>query len=144
MDEGKELSGQGRSPAKSLLSRDGPIVRGAQLEGASTRIAGTLATGRWTEASSPYIVSGQADVPGGATLTIDPGVSVFFEPGSSLVVSGTLDAAGTAQKPVKFLSATCWEPGAGLTFSGAAARGNLRNCELSASGDVARAGAPPR
>jgi hypothetical protein len=66
--------------------------------GAMTNVAGTLPAGetRWTVGAAPYHVTGTVTVPAGATLRIDPGVTVFFDAGAGLVVSGgQLLAEGT-------------------------------------------------
>ncbi len=68
-------------------------------------VSGNLPAGqttRWAAASGPYQVSGRVVVPTGATLIIEPGTSVYFEPGAELVVNGTLTARGTAAKRIRF------------------------------------------
>lgn len=73
--------------------------------GTMTNVTGTLPANtltRWTVAKSPYHVTGTLTVPSGATLQIDPGVSVFFDSGAGLVVNGTLRASGTETNRIRF------------------------------------------
>ena len=54
----------------------------------------------WTPENSPYIVSGTLEVATGATLKIQAGTEVRFNPGAKLLVNGELDVLGTAADPV--------------------------------------------
>ena len=62
--------------------------------------------GTWNVTGSPYIVEGSVRVPEGRTLTIEPGVEVRFEPGTSygIRVEGTLIARGASDSPILFTS----------------------------------------
>ena len=57
----------------------------------------------WTAAGGPYIVNGAQTVGNGATLTIQPGASVFFGSGATLTVSGSgqVLAQGTAAQRIR-------------------------------------------
>jgi hypothetical protein len=71
-------------------------------------------SGTWTKANSPYIVLGEAIVPDGQTLTIEPGVEVRFATSEErdyssddfemgiLRVFGTLKAVGSQTDPILF------------------------------------------
>lgn len=56
----------------------------------------------WTQAQSPYVVNGAVAV--NASLTIQPGVQVRFQPNSSLSIRGEITAQGTPEAPIIFTS----------------------------------------
>lgn len=74
--------------------------------------ANTICVGtNWTVANSPYVLAESLTVAAGATLTIEPGVTVLFGQGRSMNVAGRLIAEGTAQAPITFTrnaGATSW------------------------------------
>jgi VCBS repeat-containing protein len=58
--------------------------------------AGAIAANTtWTASNGPYVVSSNLAIPAGVTLTIQPGTSVYFEPGAGITVNGTLLANAT-------------------------------------------------
>ena len=61
-------------------------------------VSGSIATDTtWAYAHSPYIVTGDLTVDSNATLTIEPGVTVYMSAGTNLTVrSGALRALGNA------------------------------------------------
>lgn len=73
----------------------------------------------WTQADSPYTLIGNALISYGATLTIQPGVTVNL--GSYyMMVNGTLQAVGTSHSPIAFnanLSNYGSSSGGQLTFT---------------------------
>lgn len=72
---------------------------------AATPVNGTIGTTTWTTANSPYTLTGNAIVSYGATLTIQPGVTVNF--GSyQLQVNGVLTAQGTSNSKIYFQSSS--------------------------------------
>lgn len=54
--------------------------------------------------NNPHQIRGTVRVLDGATLTIEPGVNIFFENGSSLEIQGQISAMGTAELPIWFNS----------------------------------------
>ena len=91
---------------------------GAQTVG--TSFSGIIVSDTtWTQENSPYTLIGNALVSNGATLTIQPGVTVNL--GSYyMMVNGTLQAVGSSNTPVTFTcnSNTYGSPSGGqLTFT---------------------------
>ncbi|TWT85199.1 Inner spore coat protein H [Posidoniimonas polymericola] len=95
---------------------DGPEGQGNQIaeetvdvwydNGSTTAVSGVISTDTtWTVAAGPYVVTGDLTVSGG-TLTIEPGTTVFFNPGVGLTVSGAgrVVAVGgdTPQQRIRF------------------------------------------
>jgi parallel beta-helix repeat protein len=73
---------------------------------AETEVAGTL-TGRtvW-KADEDVLVTQNVEVPAGAKLVVEPGVTVRFEADCRLTVSGELQVLGSQERPVRLTSAS--------------------------------------
>lgn len=71
---------------------------------AGTEVSGTIGTQTWTQANSPYWITGNVTVPAGSTLTIEPGVQVAFNGSFTFVVEGALNADGTSSNEITFTS----------------------------------------
>jgi hypothetical protein len=84
-----------------------------RTSGGTTIAAGNV-SGTWTAANGPYTVTGSVTVAAGQTLTIQPGVTVFFATGAGILVNGTLDAEGTDSQHIRFTRT----PGAATTWKG--------------------------
>ncbi len=82
-----------------------------------------------TKACSPYLIKTDIDVTANGTLTIEPGVTLRFNPGRNISVgynaAGKLVAAGTAAEPITFTSSAS-TPGAG-DWAGVQLWGNTMN-----------------
>ncbi len=67
-----------------------------------TQISAGAVSGTWTQASSPYHVNGNIDIPMNSTLTIEPGTSVYFSGEYEFNVHGQLIAVGTETDSILF------------------------------------------
>jgi parallel beta-helix repeat protein len=69
---------------------------------AQTTIAGGDVYGVWTQANSPYLVTGEITIPGDSLLVIEPGVLVEFQGHYKFNVKGTIYAIGTQLDSITF------------------------------------------
>jgi ribosomal protein L37E len=65
---------------------------------------GTLNKSRSWSKDQPYVVNGVIEVAEKASLTVQAGAWVKFQPGSALNVLGKLEAVGTSGEPIRFTS----------------------------------------
>lgn len=65
-----------------------------------------IVSGNWDINSSPITIDGDVTIASGNSLTIAPGVTLYFTGPYSLVVNGTLTAQGTSIQPITFTRAT--------------------------------------
>ncbi|NGZ90221.1 tandem-95 repeat protein [Psychroflexus maritimus] len=74
---------------------------------AQTNVSGIINTNTtWTQANSPYIVTGNILVQTGSTLTIDPGVVVKVNLGLYIRIDGKINCVGTTNNFIIFESNT--------------------------------------
>ena len=105
-------------PAPGLLGRSlrslmPALVAAALLPAVISAAAPVLPapgqTVTWTTAMSPITFSGNATIPAGGTVVVDPGVTLLFSTFSRLYVEGTLSAVGTSSAPIAITGpATGW------------------------------------
>ncbi len=106
------------------------------MASADTFVGGAVSGQTWTKANSPYVVTNDILV---ASLTIQPGVTVFFQSDRMMEVAGRLTAIGTAQDKITFTlhpaSSAGWR---GLFFNQAPPVSQLAHCvvERSASSGI--------
>ncbi|MEW6103622.1 MAG: right-handed parallel beta-helix repeat-containing protein [bacterium] len=100
---------------------------------AETYVSGNV-SGNWTTAGSPYIVTADATVQNGTSLTIDPNVEVRFATNTSLICYGTLNAIGTPLGTITFTSdQAIHTPGhwKWIKLSGSGANGSqIKYCDI--------------
>ncbi|XHC25298.1 MAG: hypothetical protein ACFHWZ_05650 [Phycisphaerales bacterium] len=87
----------------------------AAAASAQTLVGGNIgADTTWNLAGSPYEITSNVTLIGGATLTIEPGVVVLANTNTTLQVSnGHLSAVGTSGSPILFTSVLDSAPGSG-------------------------------
>lgn len=68
---------------------------------AQTMVSGNI-SGTWTPSGNPYIVTDNATVPPGQTLTIQPGVTVWIAENMSITANGLIQAVGTPTQRITF------------------------------------------
>ena len=72
-----------------------------QLNAQTTIPAGDV-YGVWTQANSPYLVTGDITIPADSNLMIEPGCYIAFNSYKSLTVYGSLQAIGTNTDSIYF------------------------------------------
>ena len=88
----------------------------ASMAFAQTIVPAGMVSGTWTKSGSPYLVQGNILITNGATLTIQPGVTVNFQGGYKLLVSGRLLAAGTVADTIRFTTVNTTTGWQGIRF----------------------------
>ncbi|HVA91793.1 MAG TPA: right-handed parallel beta-helix repeat-containing protein [Chloroflexota bacterium] len=88
------------------LTNNGTATQGTTAQGGPTPITAITTTETLALAGSPYLISGDVHIPTGITVTIQPGVHIFFSGANSglQVAGGALSAVGTAAAPIVLTS----------------------------------------
>jgi hypothetical protein len=107
-------------------------------DGTTTSVSGTIAGSQtWTAANGPYLVTGPITIGDGATLTVQPGTTVYLAAGVSITVSGTgrLLAEGTDSAHIRFTrmpgTAGTWGQ---IWLNGASAESRISYAEIEYAG----------
>jgi hypothetical protein len=91
------------------------VTLGPSAALAQTQVCGGIfADTTWTVQGSPYELTCDVRVFLDYSLTIEPGVVVRFNPGTTLQIDGTLNALGTPAAPIAFESVDSQNPGDGV------------------------------
>lgn len=95
-------------------------------------IPGGEVSGTWTNAESPYAVTGDIHIPRGRTLTIEPGVVVKFAGHFGLTVGyrATLHARGTQTEHIMFTAMDTDKGWFGIRFVNSGADDVLKYCTI--------------
>lgn len=72
---------------------------------AQTNVPGGMVSGVWTASQSPFYVQGNIQIAPGTSLTIEPGVEVYFQGYYRFQVLGKLIAKGTPSDSIVFTAA---------------------------------------
>ena len=76
---------------------------GAELLTRSVNVQGPIfGNAIWTQANSPYIVTGDFQVPSNVALTLEPGTQVIFSGDFQILIKGRINVQGTPMQPVPF------------------------------------------
>ena len=79
------------------------------------QVSGIISTDTIWISDNIYHATNNVEIPSGVTLTIAPGTTIDFDPGSELEVSGTLIAKGTPDDNILF---TCSDPHSSVYWEG--------------------------
>ena len=91
-------------------------------DGSVQSVSGSItANTMWTANGGPYDVTASISISSGATLTIEPGTSVYLGSGVNFTIAsgGTLSALGTDTQPIRFTRA----PGTSANWGGMTVNG---------------------
>lgn len=112
-------------------------VKNVMLEGKAyeggTPVGGGQVSGTWSLAQSPYVVTGDIQIPTGGSLTIEPGVQVLFTGSFGLTVGqhARLVAQGNEARIIQFTAANDETGWGGLRFVDSGSDDILSYCRIS-------------
>lgn len=68
-----------------------------------TNVSGNISSNTtWTKANSPYVLTGDVGIGTGATLTVEPGVTITRSSNAQLLIKGAIDAQGNRADSIYF------------------------------------------
>jgi hypothetical protein len=110
------------------------ILKGYSFTGGTEIPAGEV-SGTWSQAESPYFVSGDISVPKNGELVIEPGVQVMFVGPYGMTVGekARLAAEGTENSPIEFTAFNRDTGWTGLRFLDSGGDDILSHCTISFS-----------
>ncbi|MBU0518768.1 M28 family peptidase [bacterium] len=96
---------------------------------AGTYVSGNV-SGIWTADGSPYIIVDSTWVDNGQTLTINPGIDVYFEADQALWINAgaTFTAEGSLNDPITFEAFNPQETWGGIRFENTSGVSSLSHC----------------
>ena len=97
---------------------------------ADTVVRGEV-SGEWNLEGSPYIATGDINIPNREELRIEPGIEVRFSNDYAFLIFGKLEAIGTADDSISFIPTEEDEPWGGLRFFDADNLTRLDYCIIS-------------
>ena len=96
---------------------------------AQTLVSGNI-SGTWSPSGNPYIVTSDATVPSGQTLTIQPGVIVWIGLGVSITANGVIQAVGNPTTRITFQSPATSQFWNRITVNGTADVNRFKYCDF--------------
>ena len=96
---------------------------------AETLVSGNIA-GVWPPGGNPYIVTADATVPSGQTLTIQPGVIVWIGLGVSITVNGVIQAVGNPTTRITFQAPVTSQFWNAIVVNGTADVNRFKYCDF--------------
>ena len=96
---------------------------------AQTLVSGNIA-GVWPPGGNPYIVTADATVPSGQTLTIQPGVIVWIGLGVSFTANGVIQAVGNSTNRITFQSPVTSQFWNAISVNGTADVNRFKYCDF--------------
>lgn len=84
----------------------------------------------WTEAMSPVRIEGEAVIPSGVRVEVEPGALVRFADGARLTVRGSFDCQGASKRRIRFEPAAPESPDPVIEIEGDEGEGRFERCDF--------------